>query len=99
MGTARSSARLQLLYLIGYNNLIYFIKRLQINPVVYYPLHLPARNYMHLSNHCPYMDYSPVLTIDPLTDWNMFAGMVKSAIIDRMEYANQCQLLDCGGLT
>jgi len=73
---------------IGYNNLIYLIKRPQIHPVIHYPLLLTARNYLRLSNHCPYTDYWHVSTIDPVADSNISARNVKSATIDRIEYAN-----------
>ena len=56
-----------------------------------YPLLLTARNYLRLSNQCPYTDYSHVLTIDPVADMYMSARNVKSATIDRIEYVTNAR--------
>ena len=74
-------------YAILSNNLIYIIKRPQINPVIHYPLPLPAGNYMRLPDHCPYTDYSHISTIEPLADSYMSASVVKSTSADGIEYA------------
>ena len=70
-----------------------------MHPVIHYPLLLTARNYLRLFNHYTYSDYSHVSTIDPVADSNMSARNVKSATIDRIEYANQCQAMDSYSLT
>jgi len=37
--------------------------------------------------------------IDRPADYNIYARNVKSATIDQIEYANQCQLIDTSRLT
>ena len=84
-------------YAIPSNNLIYIIKRPQINLVIRYPLPLPAGNYMRLPDHCPYADYSHILTIGPLADLYISASAVKSTSVDGIQYACQCQVMDISG--
>ena len=81
-------------YAILSNNLIFLIKRPQINPVIHYPLPLPTGNYMRLPDHCPYNDYSHISTIGLLADLYMSASAVKSTSTDRIKYTSQCQAMD-----
>ena len=65
--------------------------------MIHYPLPLPTRNYMRLSNYCPSTEYSHVSTSGPLADSYMSVGQVKSTTIDQIVYVNQCQSIDsCG---